>query len=146
MSITKSRAMDLRPVARAAQRPFQANQILFVIALVFGIVLGVLLVTKETDGFARTAADDTVRIFLLGGLFVYAGLFALMDYARRYWIGVALSAALVMMAIVLGTMIAIVQGSEDYVWNALAAVLVMGPLVFWFALQLAASWRLAARQ
>jgi len=108
---------------------------------VFGIVLGVLLVT-EPDGFTRTAADDTVRVFLLGGLFVYAVLFALMDYARRYWIGVAFAAALVMMAIVLATVIALAQGSEDYLWNVLAAVLVIGPLVFWFALQLAASWRL----
>jgi hypothetical protein len=141
MSMTKSRAMDLRPAARAAQRLFTANQILFVIALVFGVSLGILVI-KQPGDFARSGADDAVRGFLLGGLFVYALLFALMDYARRYWIGVALAAALVMMAIVLGTVIAIGQQSEDHVLNVLGAVLVLGPIVLWFALQLAASWQL----
>jgi hypothetical protein len=142
MSMTTSRTMDLRPAARAAQRLFTANQILFVIALMFGVALGVLLASKDPDAFVRTAANDIVRVLLLGGLFVYAVLFALMDYARRYWIGAALAAALVMMGIVFGTVIAIGQQSDDLVWNVLAAVLVLGPLVFWFALQLVASRRL----
>jgi len=145
MSMTTSRAMDLRPVARAAQRLFTANQILFVVALVFGIVLGVDLATRETDGYVRTIANDTVRVFLLGGLFVYALLFALMDYARRYWIGVALAAALVIAALLVagtGTVIDLGQNAGGYVENALIAVLLLGPLVFWFARQLAGSWRL----
>src|SRR5262245_66562126 len=109
MSMMTSRAMDLRPVARAAQRLFTANQILFVVALLFGIVLGVDLATRETDGYVRTAANDTVRVLLLGGLFVYALLFALMDYARRYWIGIALAAALVVAALAVAGTGAVVQ-------------------------------------
>jgi hypothetical protein len=145
MSMTTSRAMDLRPVARAAQRLFTANQILFVIALMFGVAIGVLLVTRDTDGFVRTAASDTVRVLLLGGLFVYAVLFALMDYARRYWIGVALAAGLIIAALAVAGMGAVIEQSQqsgDYVDIGLGAVLLLGPLVFWFALQLAASWRL----
>src|SRR5262249_31942612 len=112
MSITRSRAMDLRPVARAAQRLFTANQILFVVALAFGIVLGADLVARETDGYVRTAANDAVRVFLLGGLFVYALLFALMDYTRRYWIGVALAAALVITALAVGGTGAVIELSR----------------------------------
>src|SRR5262249_32101397 len=118
------------------------NEILLVIALVFGVILGSDLITNRTDAYSRSAADDAVRGFLLGGLFVYALLFAFMDYARRYWIGVALAATLVMVAIVLGTVIAIGQQSGDYVVNGLGAVVGLGPLVFWFALQLTASWQL----
>jgi hypothetical protein len=145
MSMTTSRAMDLRPVARAAQRLFTANQILFVIALVFGIVLGVDLATRETEGYVRTAANDTVRVFLLGGLFVYALLFALMDYARRYWLGIALAAALVITALAvagIGAVIELGRQSGDYVENGLVAALLLGPLAFWFAVQLSGSWRL----
>jgi len=145
MNMTTSRAMDLSPVARAAQRLFTANEILFVIALVFGIVLGVDLATRETQGYVRTAANDIVRIFLLGGLFVYALLFVLMDYARRYWIGIALAAALLITALAVagtGAVIELSQQSGGYVENGLIAALLLGPLVFWFALQLIASWRL----
>ena len=145
MSMTTSRVMDLRPVARAVQRLFTANQILFVIALVFGIVLGVDLATRETEGYVRTPANDIVRVFLLGGLSVYALLFALMDYARRYWIGIALAAALIIAALAVagtGAVIELGQQSGDYVGNGLIAALLLGPLMFWFALQLAASWRL----
>ena len=145
MSMTTSRAMDLRPVARAAQRLFTANQILLVVALVFAIVLGVDLATRETESYVRTAANDTVRVFLLGGLFVYAVLFALMDYGRRYWIGVALAAALVIAALLVagtGTVIDLGQNAGGYVENALIAFLLLGPLVFWFARQLAGSWQL----
>jgi len=145
MSITRSRAMDLRPVARAAQRLFTANQILFVVALAFGIVLGADLVARETDGYVRTAANDAVRVFLLGGLFVYALLFALMDYTRRYWIGVALAAALVITALAVGGTGAVIELSRpsgDYVENGLIATLLLGPFVFWFAAQLSGSWQL----
>jgi hypothetical protein len=145
MSMTKSRAMDLRPAARAAQRLFTANQILFVIALVFGVILGSDLVTNRTDAYVRSAANDAVRVFLLGGLFVYALLFALMDYARRYWIGVALAAALVIAALIVagtGTLIDMGQEASGYIGNALIVVLLLGPLVFWFARQLAGSWQL----
>jgi hypothetical protein len=145
MGMTKSRVMDLRPAARAAQRLFTANQILFVIALMFGVALGVLLASRDPDAFVRTAANDIVRVLLLGGLFVYAVLFALMDYARRYWIVVALAAALVMTALIVvgtATVIDLGQQSGSYVENGLIAALLLGPLLFWFALQLAASWRL----
>ena len=145
MSMTTSRAMDLRPVARAAQRLFTANQILFVIALMFGIVLGVDLATKETEGYVHTPANDTVRVFLLGGLFVYAVLFALMDYARHYWIGIALAAALLISALAVagtGTVVELSQQSGDYVANGVITALLLGPLVFWFALQLSGSRRL----
>jgi hypothetical protein len=142
----KSLVIDLRPAAGAAQRLFTANQILFVIALAFGIVLGADLVTKGgTDGYVRTAANDAVRVFLLTGLFVYALLFALMDYARRYWIGVGLAAALVLAAlIVLGnaTVIEMGQQSDGYVENGLITVGLLGPFVIWFASQLAGCMRL----
>jgi hypothetical protein len=145
MSGMKAFAMDVRPAARAAQRLFTANQILFVIALVFGVVLGAGLVTKGTDGYVRTAANDAVRVFLLGGLFVYALLFVLMDYARRYWIGVGLAAALVMAALIVlgaGAVIETGQQSGAYIENGLITALVLAPLVIWFALQLAGCWRL----
>jgi hypothetical protein len=145
MSMTKSRAMDLRPAARAAQRLFTANQILFVVALVFAVILGSDLVTKQTDAYVRSAANDAVRVFLLGGLFVYALLFALMDYARRYWIGVALAAALVMAALIvlaIGTLIEMGQEAGGYIGNVQIVVLLLGPFFFWFARQLAGSWQL----
>src|SRR5262245_30306121 len=144
MSMTKLRAMDLRPAARAAQRLFTANQILFVLALVFGVALGVLVI-KQPDDFVRSGANDAVRVLLLGGLFVYALLFALMDYARRYWVGVALAAALVIAALMVAGTAALIElgrQGKSYVENALIMVLLLGPLVFWFARQLAASWRL----
>jgi hypothetical protein len=145
MSMTKSRAMDLRPAARAAQRLFTANEILLVIALVFGVILGSDLITNRTDAYSRSAADDAVRVFLFSGLFVYALLFTLMDYARSYWIGVALAAALMIAALIVlgaGTLIEMGQGAGGYVENTLIMVLLLGPFFFWFARQLAGSWRL----
>src|SRR5512145_2944070 len=127
MNMARSCSMDLRPAARAAQRLFTANQILFVIALVFGVALGTGLATTGTDGYVRTAANDAVRFFLLSGLFVYALLFVLMDYARRYWIGVALAAALVMLALIVAGVVAVMgQQSGGYLENGLIAGLLLG--------------------
>lgn len=133
MSTKQSCAMDLRPAARAAQRLFTANQVLFVIALVFGVTLGIVLAadwaSKGADGYMRTAADNAVRAALLGGLFLYALLFALMDYPRRYWIGVALAAAQVAATLIVWAVIAVAQESGADAENVAAAALIVGPIV-----------------
>jgi hypothetical protein len=51
MSGMKSIVMDLRPAAKAAQRLFTANQIMFVIALVYGVGSGVHLVASPGNYF-----------------------------------------------------------------------------------------------